>query len=296
MPPLNEQPIANDPANVDFLKCLQQPGDLRTLFLQAAEFQKKSVQKLMRGVTTSRRASAIWSDAMNRVAQGVGESPLAADRECGSGCHFCCRFSTVDIMPMEAVVIAEYLQDHCSAAERDALKSRLEKIVALRKEASPAKAAQLRLGCGLLGDDGLCSVYSVRPLICAGVFSASRDVCEAIFENRDLGHDSPPFDNPARAWAMGVSGGLQRALSESGLDGNLYELNSAVLCALNTPGAAELWGRGVDVFADCLCRDPHSPPRRRPELLRFDAPSKPASHLKAARARRRRPKNSIRKR
>jgi hypothetical protein len=126
---------------------------------------------------------------------------------------------------------------------------------------SAAERSATRLRCGLLGDDGLCSVYEARPLVCAGVYSLSREACESAARQDDVAAQQVPLDRPAKAWTMGVSGGLQRALVEAGLDGNLYELKSIVLCALNTPDANRRWLAGEDIFANCVCTDAHSPPR-----------------------------------
>lgn len=72
-----------------------------------------------------------------------------------------------------------------------------------------------------------------------------------------------PFDPHTKTWTMGVSGGLQRALVDAGLDGNLYELSSIVLRALEVPDAARRWLRREDVFRGCVCTDAHSPPRKK---------------------------------
>jgi hypothetical protein len=98
-------------------------------------------------------------------------------------------------------------------------------------------------------------------MACAGFFSLSREACEAAYHAADLAAAEVPTDRAAKAWTMGVSGGLQHALVAAGLDGNLYELNAAVLCALETPRAVDRWLAGEDVFARCLCTDAHSPPR-----------------------------------
>ncbi len=55
----------------------------------------------------------------------------------------------------------------------------------------------------------------------------------------------------ARVVAEGVEEGLVRALDMAGIDGNVYELNSAVAAALRTPEAARRWLDGEAGFADC---------------------------------------------
>src|SRR5690606_33399307 len=145
------------------------------------------------------------------------------------GCHACCHTVSADITPLEAIVAAEHLQQTCDAARLAPLRERLRENAKRRAGMSAAERAQIRLRCGLLGDDGLCQTYAARPLVCAGVFSRSRSACETAALSPNLAGQNVPLDRPAKAWTMGLSGGLQRALVEAGLDGNLYELNSAVL-------------------------------------------------------------------
>jgi hypothetical protein len=176
------------------------------------------------------------------------------------------------VTPLEAIVVAEHLKEHCEEARLTIIRGRLRENATRRARMTAEERRQVRLRCGLLGDDGLCQAYVARPLVCAGVYSLSRDACEHAANSQNPAAQNIPLDRPAKAWTMGVSGGLQRALVAAGLDGNLYELNSSVLCAIETPDVATRWLRGEDVFADCVCTDAHSPPRAQPPERRIDAP------------------------
>jgi hypothetical protein len=50
---------------------------------------------------------------------------------------------------------------------------------------------------------------------------------------------------------QGVERGLEEALDSARLDAHVYELNSALVTALDTPDAPERWIEGEDVFAGC---------------------------------------------
>ena len=52
--------------------------------------------------------------------------------------------------------------------------------------------------------------------------------------------------------AQGIEIGMIRALKSAGLDSNLYELNSALVTALENPDAEERWARGENLFHDPL--------------------------------------------
>jgi hypothetical protein len=53
---------------------------------------------------------------------------------------------------------------------------------------------------------------------------------------------------------QGAETGLAEALVSAGRDGNVYELNSALATALNTPNAAARWASGEEIFAGCKRR------------------------------------------
>ncbi len=58
----------------------------------------------------------------------------------------------------------------------------------------------------------------------------------------------PNEDRHEKTVAEGIEIGLIQALKSAGLDSNIYELNSALAKALETPDAADRWARGEKVF------------------------------------------------
>lgn len=252
------------------------------LFRSAAAETRAAIEQRLAARPTSALVAAILGEAQQQVAQGSEASPLAVLRQCGAGCSACCLAVSADVTPLEAIVVAEHLQRTLSAERLELVHRRLAWNVQRRLQLPPAERGRARLACGLLDAQGHCEAYEVRPLVCAGVFSLSREDCDAAARAPTAGPQQVPLDRPAKAWTMGVSGGLQRALVDAGLDGNLYELNSAVLCALDTPRAAARYLQSEDLFVDCICTDAHSPPRRAVAPYRIDPPVTPEQ----ARARR----------
>ncbi|MBI1312641.1 hypothetical protein GC176_15215 [bacterium] len=94
--------------------------------------------------------------------------------------------------------------------------------------------------CALRCSDGQCAVQSCRPIQC-------RTECPLA----SAGSDGAQLDSHARTVGQGVAQGLSSALTEAGLDGRRYELNSALEVALSTPDAADRWAHGEYVFAGC---------------------------------------------
>lgn len=245
-------------------------GPLARLFQQASSEVRTLLSQVLEQQRPKQLVAALTQTSRRALEAGTDASPLVVLRQCDAGCNACCHNVSADITPLEAIVVAEYLHRVADAATLSRVRSRMLLNTALRANMTPQERLHTRLPCGLLGDNGLCSVYEARPLVCAGVFSLSRTACEASARHHGPAAPTIPLDRPAKAWTMGVSGGLQRALVDAGLDGNLYELNSIVLCALDTPNAAERWLRGEDLFSQCVCTDAHSPPRRLPTEHRRD--------------------------
>lgn len=265
-------------------------GPLARLFHAVVAEEETAARRSLARQPTENDAIELLAAARRRLAHRTSDSPLATLRACSAGCSACCLSVSVDITPLEALAVAQHLRNQHSPERLEQIRARLAANVARRKQTPPDQQRQLRLPCGLLGPDGMCQTYDARPLVCAGVFSLSSVACgQAVATDQPaLTAAAVPLDRPAKAAAMGSSGGLQRALSQAGLDGNLYELNSIVLQALDTPDGLRRWLRGEDIFKPCICTDRHSPPRLPRLHLRIDAPESPRhAPTKLERAKRR---------
>ena len=111
-----------------------------------------------------------------------------------------------------------------------------------------------KTACPLLVKDK-CSVYEHRPLTCRMAHSFSVKKCKLSFEK-----DRFKVEIPISLELLGGTGGIIEAtfnqLPTKKLDGNLYELCSAVLHALATPDAGLSWARGdVTAFRKCIKDD-----------------------------------------
>jgi Fe-S-cluster containining protein len=266
------------------LDTISEGGPLADWFRQASVEVRSAIEKALAASDAGAFVATVSQTAQEHLVRGVEESPLTVLRQCGAGCNACCHTVAADITPLEAIVAAQHLLARASSETVTKVCQRLAENAARRAAMSAEERARIRLRCGLLGDNGLCQVYEARPLVCAGVFSLSRSACELAATHSDPASQRVPLDRPAKAWTMGVSGGLQRVLVEAGLDGNLYELNSIVLRALQTADVSARWLAKEDVFAGCLCTDAHSPPRRTEAQYRVDGPHagpKPAANGRA---------------
>lgn len=147
-------------------------------------------------------------------------------------------YSMIAVTPPEAFELADYLRTHKPSGMVSNIRDRAAANAQRSQELDHNDFHDAQLCCPLLGDDGVCIVGAVRPVHCWGrcALSGGEGRCGEGFGRRRI--DS-------------VEAGLCRGLRDAGLDGNLYELNSALVTALETPDAAAKWRAGDDVFSRC---------------------------------------------
>lgn len=158
--------------------------------------------------------------------------------DCKAGCSHCCHLR-VEILDAEALQIAEEVRRR-PPSELVTLIKRLQAQAAMRHaEPSMARTAS---GCAFL-DDGLCSIYSVRPATCRKGHSLSVRQCREAASQL-------PQNLQVIAESEALIAGISAAYREAGLPSASRELSAAVLRALTDDTAKSKWHAGTSVFAD----------------------------------------------
>jgi Fe-S-cluster containining protein len=170
-------------------------------------------------------------------------TPPEGQPACRAGCAFCCAIP-VSVQPPEALYMALHLRERLNADELAALVARLRHRVEARRGWTIEQRRTHQCRCVFLKADWRCGIYEGRPLACRGYTSQSAEACQ---EDRD----TIPVHGGVMYATSGVSYGLVEATEALGLESARYELESAVLCALEVPDATERWLRGERVFAGC---------------------------------------------
>lgn len=163
----------------------------------------------------------------------IAHAPARDQVACSKGCNFCCH-QKVLVSRVEAEVIAAELRRRGEAVV-EAVQRLL--TVRARQSAGFATAAEhwrSRLPCAFLDQDGGCGVHAVRPLVCRGYQSLSRDACQEKYVDDEA--PRPPIDRYGHFAGNAVLRGLRDALAVGGADGALHELHGAVLAALTADG------------------------------------------------------------
>ena len=220
----------------------------------AARTVEQLVQNRLTGKRTGKTAVQLATEveegavrAMLPLARQVELERIVACPETGQG--------IVGVTAVEALAIAAHLRKSRSRTEQ-------KRIHDLAVENSKKIASRARrdvhlplLPCPLQGQDYVCCVYAARPLRCRPLhaMTVGKGMGSRAVQLAGPQAEAPDKDRYEQTIQQGIEIGLTRALKSAELDANVYELNSALAAALETPDAAERWANGENVFGACHC-------------------------------------------
>lgn len=210
----------------------------------AAEAAKNSVRRRLSSRRTATTAMEIAAELHAGVNSAIGQLPREVDRDSVHACSSC-RHQWIAVMAPEALSIAETLRTK-SPLQVNRIRERAIENSRRVANLDQRQYAEAKLVCPLFCD-GSCAANGMRPLHCCGWRLMSGEQ-----GNQDvLPVDGASIDPHAYCVSQGARDGLARELQDEGLDGNRYELNSALIAALDTPDAAARWANGEGVFEGC---------------------------------------------
>src|SRR5690606_10243171 len=141
------------------LKKILGGGALADAFQRAAREQLRVSSRLIQGQRRPNLVSRLHDDARTRLQQGVNQSPLKQRHACQAGCSACCFTPIVDVTPIEALAVAEYMKSSFDAEELSILRLALQRGAERRAKITPENRETTRLACSFLGPDGKCRIY-----------------------------------------------------------------------------------------------------------------------------------------
>jgi Fe-S-cluster containining protein len=150
----------------------------------------------------------------------------------------------------EVLEIADYIRRTATHAERKRIHALARENARQMANPDDTQISGAETPCPLQGDDRVCCVYSARPLRCRPLHAAL--IARRLGLQADAGADqNSPWANHEETVERGAEQGLTQGLRVAGLDANVYELNSALVIALDKPDADQRWMQGENLFAVC---------------------------------------------
>jgi uncharacterized protein len=205
----------------------------------ALERQRAATIEALQSGRTNAAVLRLAEQVHGTMSAAIDALPSKAQHACAPGCSFCC-YLPVDVLAPEAFRIAAYLKQTRSPGE-------LAELV--YRSAAPGRRDPGTRPCVFL-DQGRCSIYEVRPMVCRGYNSLSKERCEAYHHDPSVDLKGTK-DRVAGSVAEAMEDGIIAGLNALGLDAQWYELASAVLRALEAADGPERWARGEGVFEGC---------------------------------------------
>lgn len=184
-----------------------------------------------------------WDSFDGNVAiQSEGQPAI----DCGKGCATCCTLRVTATAP-EVFMIARFIQATAPAYAKVVidLTQRLQAADQRTRGLDETQRVALRERCPFIAQ-GACTIYQVRPLACRGHASYSRRACADAAAGRV---DQVPFSGPHRLVRSFVQSALQAVLRDHQLAFGAYELNQALVMALQNNDMADQWLAGDDPLA-----------------------------------------------
>ncbi len=175
--------------------------------------------------------------------------------DCERGCTYCCH-NLVTISAPEAFLITAWLDGTRRPIEAAPIDIEMWcKKAALAIGHSSIDRLGEKVPCAFL-EDGLCRIYTQRPLACRSCLSYSVDACRETFEGNEVEVNTPTEPIMLRS---NINFAMFAALRSLNYPAEGYELSEAVTRLLNTQDALTRWYAGEDVLAGVQTTNSWSP-------------------------------------
>ena len=214
-----------------------------TLSKEEAAALQASIGQVSRRVAAALQAAPAWEHVLQFVTHlhaGIDKTVAQAMQRglppaCQPGCDSCCHLR-VEASQAEALHIARHLRQGGPQQVQ-----RLRQRLLWRQAQGQAAGPLARLACVFL-QDGLCSIYALRPASCRKAHSFSAAACRS--QAAEI-----PQDLSITLAAEALQGGCAAGYRQAGLAAAALELTAAMLWALDEAAEAA-WLAGRDSMPD----------------------------------------------
>lgn len=192
--------------------------------------------------------TTLFDIAGSTLAALVAKDPPRRTIACKAGCNYCCHLY-VQVTPLEAIRLARAVLVR-PAPEVAAIRARIAAADAKTRGMDATDRNILAVPCPVL-EDGKCSAYADRPLVCRGANSADVNACRAGMGSAE-GVPLPTFIHQRNVYAA-VGQGAVQGLNDAGLRPSLLELIAALAVAIEHTDPLAAWRSGALDFAPARC-------------------------------------------
>ena len=176
---------------------------------------------------------------VDATVQGFGRLPIA----CKKGCSHCC-YIWVSASAPEVLFISKIVQLRGKLAI-----DRVRAAYQHTKDYDFDTRDQHPHPCPLLEQD-TCSIYDSRPKACRLAASYDAAICARAYHNLSNEHIPTPALHLLSRTVYSVA--MAAALRKANLPYHAYELNAALIRAIDTDNAERTWLSGHDIFSDVM--------------------------------------------
>jgi Fe-S-cluster containining protein len=152
----------------------------------------KPVVDLLNDIKTPEEIFLLMSKIHNKVESALEKYQDKKEKEimdCHKGCKTCCRLN-VSVLHVETICILEYLKNNLTDDEFKSFSNKIRKYYLDCMGLEDEDRIVAGLECIFLTEEGYCSIYPVRPLICRSVTSNSQEKCKESFFSVVFGEES----------------------------------------------------------------------------------------------------------
>lgn len=197
---------------------------------------KASLNRSLAATDTDTELCLVMSDLLETVERDLAQHLTVEDHNfvaCAPGCGSCCMVNVAVLAP-EAKNIAQYLKKTRSDGELVELKKKMKQLVIAISNLDDEERIAVRRNCAFLSEQGECSIYPVRPLLCRSITSTNAKACHDALTLQALGEELPVMMNLFQKNLMNMAfQGLAGAMEDHGLDARGLELTAATLAQLS---------------------------------------------------------------
>lgn len=199
------------------------------------ELRRTLTDELSRTATPAGRALVAMAIADSAASAFTSHFPDQSRWDCRAGCDACCHLYVM-IPPGVAEAIGDFLTERLDPVALAKLRVELAAAAAAAAVADPSR---LRHRCPMLGSDGCCTIYEVRPLTCRAFTSKSAAACRSLAFNPNGSVSTIPQAASQFRVYIEATRALEQAALSQGLPPQQTGLAAALLAALPEPDSTQ---------------------------------------------------------